>query len=115
MAYTETDSKFPVPWSFLATGSTAAFIVLGCLPKQRAGWCGLPVPLLNACIGCAPIAYIGRLSYPLYLWHWPIFVCCKWSVGLETAGTRLGALCLTWLLAANTGGTMSFIMKKLLI
>ena len=64
---------FPVPWSLLALASAWLAIGLGCAPRQR--WAiGLPSPLLNAVLGSAPIAYVGRLSYPLYLWHFPLFV-----------------------------------------
>jgi peptidoglycan/LPS O-acetylase OafA/YrhL len=35
------------------------------------------------CLSLAPIRYVGRISYGLYLWHWPIFV------GLDGARTGL--------------------------
>ena len=28
--------------------------------------------------------YIGRQSYSLYLWHWPVLVLFRWTVGLES-------------------------------
>lgn len=28
-----------------------------------------------------PMAYLGRISYELYLWHYPIMVVCAWAVG----------------------------------
>ena len=58
---TRGERLFPVPWSLLAVGATAGYIALGSEPPQR--WrCGLPRPLLNACLAWAPIAYVGRLS-----------------------------------------------------
>jgi hypothetical protein len=45
------------------------------------------------------ITWIGRLSYSLYLWHWPVIVMQRWTVGIE--GPKLVALaCILTLLLA---------------
>ena len=38
-----------------------------------------------------PLAYIGRLSYALYLWHWPVFIFCT-SERIDVNGLALTAI-----------------------
>lgn len=47
---------------FFALGS--ALLVIACV-DHRPSW-------VHTIFGWAPLAYAGRLSYGLYLWHWPI-------------------------------------------
>ena len=55
-------------------------------------------PLWRA-LTCAPVRYVGRISYSLYLWHWPVFVLFRWTVGIDDAASQLAALATTVMLA----------------
>ena len=50
-----------------------------------------------------PLVHIGRLSYSLYLWHWPLIVLAD-ELGLSWVGAsdKLALLLLTYLLASAT-------------
>ena len=98
---TPNDHGFPAPWSLLAVLGAVCFIGSGSAPPTR--WpCGFTTPVFNTFVGGAMPAYIGRLSYPLYLWHWPVYVGFKWTVGLTTAGARASAILLTAVAAFAT-------------
>jgi hypothetical protein len=46
------------------------------------------------------VAFIGLISYSLYLWHWPILVFCKYSLlGAPTSPQRLTILVASFVLA----------------
>ncbi|MDB5643581.1 MAG: acyltransferase family protein [Hyphomicrobiales bacterium] len=52
-------------------------------------------------LSAAPMTAVGKLSYSLYLWHWPLIIGAKWTAGIEGAPVKIaiGALTivLSWL------------------
>ncbi|GAB3238895.1 acyltransferase family protein [Glycomyces halotolerans] len=66
-------------WPVLTAG--AIIVVASVQPGAGAG------RLLNT----RPLQHLGRLSYTLYLWHWPVLVCYLAATGRDTA-TLLGGL-----------------------
>ena len=58
-----------------------------------------PQAWIGRVLASAPVRRIGLLSYSLYLWHWPVFVLMRWTVGLETPLQMLSAMVLVAVLS----------------
>ncbi|KAF0695342.1 Aste57867_13838 [Aphanomyces stellatus] len=59
-------SAFPGFWALLPTVGAALLIVAG------------PDAWFNRCVLAHPLAvFVGKISYALYLWHWPLLVFAK--------------------------------------
>ncbi|RZU02560.1 acyltransferase family protein [Rivibacter subsaxonicus] len=83
--------RFPLPWALAPVVGT--LLVLAALRAEP-----LPSPV-NRLLSVPPVAYTGRISYSLYLWHWPVLVMLRWTMGIEQPAQKALALALTAALA----------------
>jgi len=81
---------FPFPLALLPAAATAGLIVLVC---------SRPDSLAARALSRRPVVFIGKISYSLYLWHWPVFVLFRWTVGLDGKAEALAATALALLAA----------------
>jgi peptidoglycan/LPS O-acetylase OafA/YrhL len=63
---TSTTSSFPYSGGFFLIGLATAGVIASAVGAPNS-----PVPRL---LSLAPIRYVGRISYGLYIWHWPLFI-----------------------------------------
>ena len=95
-------TKFP-GWAALGPTLGSALIILS-------GETGL----VNRALSFSPLVGIGRISYPLYLWHWPLLVFVRIaSQGQSQPGLLLIAILLSLTLAALTFTLIEKPIKKL--
>lgn len=82
---------FPGWWALLPTTGTALVIGAG------------PGAFVNRILSCRPLVWIGLISYPLYLWHWPLLSFAKICEGHEPSiGERAVLVAVSFVLAALT-------------
>ncbi len=80
---------FPAPWALLPTVSTAAVLAAGAGLRTRS-----LLPLTN------PVSqYVGKISYSVYLWHFPVVVLIVTVVPQYSLGYWLAGLVLIFGLA----------------
>lgn len=86
------ESAFPAPWALLPVVGTAAVIAAG------AG--GLP--RFGALLANPVTAYIGELSFSLYLWHFPVLLFVAEILPARGERYALASLALTAILSVMT-------------
>ncbi|UPG86514.1 acyltransferase [Luteibacter aegosomatis] len=90
--WASTPDHFPAPGALPVVMGTCLLLAAGCVPSE-ASW---PMRLLMF----RPVRWIGRTSYSLYLWHWPVFVLFRWTIGLEDFVDRVLAVVVTVVVAS---------------
>ena len=65
-ATTSEASTFAFRGGFLAASLAAGAVVLGCVVAPRS--------LVARCLELPPLPQLGRISYGMYLWYWPILL-----------------------------------------
>jgi peptidoglycan/LPS O-acetylase OafA/YrhL len=93
-------TPFPGAAALLPTAATALLIVGGLTDR---------VPLPNRALCLAPLRFLGRISYSVYLWHWPlvVFAAALYPTMSKTAQMRLLILLTTLAVA-----TLSFYLVE---
>jgi peptidoglycan/LPS O-acetylase OafA/YrhL len=83
------DTHFPGSWALLPTLGTAFLIWAGPYAHVNRGLLSNPI-----------LVWVGKISYPLYLWHWVLLTYTRIEVGqIPSAGVRCAALALSIVLA----------------
>jgi peptidoglycan/LPS O-acetylase OafA/YrhL len=89
-------TPFPGAAAVLPVVGTLLLIAAG---ERRAG--GDSTPLVSAVLTSRPLQWLGRVSYSLYLWHWPFVVLAVGALGRDQLGIRaiaaLGAVPVAYL------------------
>lgn len=75
--------QFPGPWTLIPLGG-ALLVVLS-------GHSGEPVGVTRLLL-TRPFQFLGRISYALYVWHWPILVLCVYYFNVPKVSPGLGAV-----------------------
>ena len=85
-------AQFPYPWALLPVSGT--LLIISAVRFRRR--CGSPGHRFLRHPGTV---YVGRISYSLYLWHWPVYSLMRWTTGLESYPEQALALIATALLS----------------
>lgn len=89
ICFLHSTSRFPGWWALLPT--------VGAVLVISAGECA---PMNRLLLGNRVMVFIGLISYPLYLWHWPLLSFARvMEAGTPAAWIRAAAVMLSFLLA----------------
>lgn len=79
---------FPAPWALLPCVGTALIIAYG------------EETVVGRLLSLAPMRFVGRISYSLYLWHWPIITFYRLENGpVPSAAATLGLTLASFVMA----------------
>ena len=98
-------SGFPYRGGFFLADTLTAVVILGVV---RA-----PSSALARVLGTRPLAYIGKISYALYLWHWPVFVVLDHArSGLSGVGLFAARLAVTFAAAVASSHLVEMPIRR---
>jgi peptidoglycan/LPS O-acetylase OafA/YrhL len=84
---------FPYPWAMVPVAG-AVLAISGITHTS-----GSP-SVIHRLLQSPVVTFIGKLSYSLYLWSWPVVVLLRWTIGFDQLGHVVIYLVVTFVLAA---------------
>lgn len=91
LVFINVESRFPGWWAWLPVAGGVLLIASG------------PQAFVNRWLSWRPVVFVGLISYPLYLWHWPLLSFAHILHGQTPPDSvRLGAVLLAVLLSVLT-------------
>lgn len=88
--FLDKNKPYPGWWALLPTLGTFLLIATG------------PYSQINKLLGSRVLIFIGLISYPLYLWHWPLLAFAKIIFVDLTGPVKFGLIVLSFVLAWAT-------------
>ncbi len=98
LAGTLFDTQTPYPGILVAVPVVGAALVI-------VGGTANPVRGAETLLGLRPFRWLGRLSYSMYLWHWPILILAAESRGMASLPVSSNLL---WLLVALAASVVTY-------
>ena len=87
------ETYLPFPWAVPAVVASAVII---CVLFSRTP------TLISQVLSVRAVVFIGLISYSLNLWHWPIYVLFRWTIGLDNISFQAFAFVLTLVVATGS-------------
>jgi peptidoglycan/LPS O-acetylase OafA/YrhL len=83
---------FPFPWAVPAVAGSLLIIAVVSTAQKLPAW-------IARFLSSPAMIFVGKISYPLYLWHWPVYTLMRWTVGLQGVAAMVTAIGLSFLFA----------------
>ncbi len=96
------DAQTPYPGAWVALPVVGAGLII-------AGGTAIPQLGAESVLGLLPFRWLGKLSYSLYLWHWPILIIAAEHAGKSSLPFRQS---LGWLLVALLASIVTFALVE---
>jgi hypothetical protein len=87
IAWYSEETRFPGIQALVPCAGATLILYAGLDSQPRSATPGARAPgdatLVSRLLGSRPLGFVGKISYSLYLWHWPLFALYRYRVARE--------------------------------